>query len=848
MARKPGNTAQATGTNGSRDIRSFFGAGRPSKSATPAVSSLQASQESRPEILRSQSSNAAASEGPTHARDQVRNVKPPPRQTTTRSTRSKKAQERTADADTIVVASGWAVSPTTTGFPLPALTSSSLDTSVSSLSELQTTPVLPASLRRLIYQTPGRSRHRSRSRTPGKDATPRKSPSGQNSGSSRKIRFSSLPTLTKHSPEPEEITTPRRRLFGQSPAKRTASQSPPGSPTAGMLPDMSSLRKSRPSSTLKRDSSGEPKPTGTPNSLPSLPSLPSSLSIPSSPSTAKKRPTLTGDAVIKGSDDEDDVDSFSDDSFPDLDMLGPTKPRPDGTPKAKRRARIVHKSPLTIQPKHKFDFKTLDAHSQRHDVLFDSPKRPAAPEVKDEVMEDVGASPSKARQKLIEIAGVKTEEDAGKAIKAMERTDAGASRTKWYFFNNDHSGPGEPTPFPKRCAKGPWSFLAKAETRDRHILSGMPASLAITVELPDDLYLWILDMATVEQVSVLREEYRRIAAASGKHIERLVTPQRLEETLRRLGAADHVGDEVLKPVREIRDVYVDRDWQPFQSFLEWLYWVAAQLIHDSVVFAVKMLLRMAADRVVLENADILTHHQHALEGLVNSVADNVWDGFCSEICSSLYHGFDKTSLRILPLLCMPVTSPKLHELRRRLAVAFFLRDAALASEHPDDAISLRLAIARVKDSDFQIGPRTNYTDLKALVQLLDMAVDDGSFVHNRDDQEHEKEFNAEIDDLAKRLKAIWRGINDTGAANLARTEAKSVLEWVGERLNYSVRTRRPPTQSIFGDQGPSSAKKKRQQDFMHKFVHSRKNRPAETTDAKVELPSSEDDTFVTALG
>ncbi|GKT50735.1 uncharacterized protein ColSpa_10916 [Colletotrichum spaethianum] len=569
--------------------------------------------------------------------------------------------------------------------------------------------------------------------------------------------------------------------------------------------------------------------------------------MPPSPSTAKKRLTLARDTVIKGSDEENDDDSFSDDSFPDLDMLGPSKPRPDGTPKAKRRAKMVHKSPLTIQPKHKFDFKTLDAHSRRHDVLFDSPKRQGAPEVKDEVMEDLGVSPSKARQKLIEIAGVKTEEDADKAMKAMDRTDAGASRTKWYFFKKD-GGLGEPAPFPKKCAKGPWSFLGKAGSRDRHLMSGMPASLAITVGLPDDLYLWILDMVSVEQVNVLREEYRRIAAANRKQVKRLITPQRLEETLRRLGAADYVGDEVLKPVREVRDIYADYDWQPFQSFLEWLYWVAAQLSHDSVVFAVKMLLRMAADRVILENADILTHHQHTLEGLVNTVEDAVWGDFCFEICSSLYHGFDKTSLRILPLLCMPVTSPKLHELRRRLAVAFFLRDAALASEHPDDAISLRLVIARVKDSDFHISHRTDYTDLKALVQLLDMAVDDGSFVRDENNREHEREFNAEIDDLARRLKAIWRGINDTGAANLARTETKSVLEWVGERLNYSVRTKRPPTQSIFGDQGPSSAKKRRQQDFMQKFVHSRRNKPAETTDIKAESPSSEDDTFVTALG
>ncbi|KAI8275618.1 hypothetical protein K4K60_008530 [Colletotrichum sp. SAR11_57] len=456
-------------------------------------------------------------------------------------------------------------------------------------------------------------------------------------------------------------------------------------------------------------------------------------------------------------------------------MLGPRKPGADpcGTPRAKRRAIMVHKSPLTIQPKHKFDFKTLDAHSRRHDVKFDSPKRAPKVEVKDEIMVD--ASPSKSRQKLIEIAGVKTEEDADKAMKAMERTNTSGSKTRWYFFKEVDAQ--TPLPFPKKSAKGSWSFLEKAGTRDRHIMSGMPTSLAASIGLPDQLYLWVLNMVNVEKVGVLREEYCRLAAANKKQVR------------------------------------------------------------------LNMLLRMAADKMVIENPDVLMAHQLALAELVDNVQDGVWNEFCTEICSSLYHGFDKASLRILPLTCMPVTSSKLHELRRRLAVSFFLRDAALADQHPDTTMSLRLVIARVKDSDFQLSRKTDYADLKAQVLLLDMAVDDGSFTSNKDDREHEKNFNAEIDDLAQRLKAIWRGINDTGAANLTRTEAKSVLEWVGQRLSYSVRTRPPPTQSIFGDQGPSSAKKRRQQDFMKKFVHGRKNK-----EVTKEESSDADETFVSALG
>ncbi|KAL3303833.1 hypothetical protein RB213_015937 [Colletotrichum asianum] len=830
MARPKGSSGQAAGaTNGNRDIRSFFGA-RPAVKKTQ--NTLTSSQETR--ATGASSASPASSPGaeipPTAlSSTQVRDVKKAPstRQTQGKRKRASLVQDENSkppadhSGDSITVS----VSP-----PQPAPTASaaaSLHTSTS-LSEIRTTPSLF-------------SPQRSSLRTPGRRSSGTKDlnmpPSGRATGSARKVRFSSAPSTPGQSSD-VEATTPKRLLFSGS--KKPTSVSPPEA-LAADLPSLSSLKRNDLLGTPKRGQTGQAAGNDTPSSLPSLPDLPSSPSEPVSPSIARKRTALDRDAVIKGSDDEDDDDSFSDCSLPDLDMLGPRKPGADpcGTPRAKRRAIMVHKSPLTIQPKHKFDFKTLDAHSRRHDVKFDSPKRAPKVEVKDEIMVD--ASPSKSRQKLIEIAGVKTEEDADKAMKAMERTNTSGSKTRWYFFKEVDAQ--TPLPFPKKSAKGSWSFLEKAGTRDRHIMSGMPTSLAASIGLPDQLYLWVLNMVNVEKVGVLREEYCRLAAANKKQIRRLITPKQLSEVFRQLGAADHIGDETLQPVREIRDIYEERDWKPLQSCLEWLHNIARYFRHDTIAYAVNMLLRMAADKMVIENPDVLMAHQLALAELVDNVQDGVWNEFCTEICSSLYHGFDKASLRILPLTCMPVSSSKLHELRRRLAVSFFLRDAALADQHPDKTMSLRLAIARVKDSDFQLSRKTDYADLKAQVLLLDMALDYGSFTSDKDDREHEKNFNAEIDDLAQRLKAIWRGINDTGAANLTRTEAKSVLEWVGQRLSYSVRTRPPPTQSIFGDQGPSSAKKRRQQDFMKKFVHGRKNK-----EVTKEESSDADETFVSALG
>lgn len=613
MARKPDNTAKAASGNGNRDIRSFFAAGQAAKATESTLPSSQASEDFNTENSTSPSSTPGL-ELPNGARARTRSqdVKVQ-RQTGSKDAHSRKAQDERSYKST---ESQGGIRGTQ--------------------AELQPN----SALRRLLY-TPERKRsrsRRSRSRTPMKNsATPKLIPSGAATGSSRKVRFSSLPLSARQSPEPEEeATTPRRLLFERTPpAHKAATESPPGSPSANALPELPPLLKNKPLGTPKRIISSGPTVHGTPDSLPSLPSLPSSPSMLPSPSTTKTRPTLTRDAVIKGSDDEDDEDdSFSDCSLPDLDMLIPSKPRIDGTPKAKRRAKMVHKSPLTIQPKHKFDFKTLDAHSRRHDALFDSPKRPAQVELKDEVMNDAETSPSKARQKLIEIAGVKTEEDTDKALKAMERTDAGASKTKWYFFKKDGGATNQPAPFPKKCAKGPWSFLGKAGTRDQHILSGMPTNLAASVGLPDDLYLWILDMVYIEKVGILREEYRKLASANAKQIKRLVTPRQLEESLRRLGASDHIGDETLKPVREVRDIYADRDWKPLRSFLEWLYCVADHLSYESVVYGIKLLLRMATDKIVLENPDILVVYQHALAALVNTVEYSAWNDFVSrESCN-----------------------------------------------------------------------------------------------------------------------------------------------------------------------------------------------------------------------
>ena len=125
-------------------------------------------------------------------------------------------------------------------------------------------------------------------------------------------------------------------------------------------------------------------------------------------------------------------------------------------------------------------------------------------------------------------------------------------------------------------------------------------------------------------------------------------------------------------------------------------------------------------------------------------------------------------------------------------------------------------------------------ELRASIILLNMAVDDGSFVATSD-PEDEKAFNADVDALARRLREIWRRINDSGM-KLDRTKAKSVIEWVQQRMSHSVRTRKQMKKSIFDtvhrdDDDPSLP---RQQNYMRTFL----GKPVGVKGGSSALPSA----------
>jgi hypothetical protein len=121
-----------------------------------------------------------------------------------------------------------------------------------------------------------------------------------------------------------------------------------------------------------------------------------------------------------------------------------------------------------------------------------------------------------------------------------------------------------------------------------------------------------------------------------------------------------------------------------------------------------------------------------------------------------------------------------------------------------------------------------------------MAVDDGSIV-KFEDGDDEKKFNEEVDELASKLREIWRKTNDSGM-KLARTEAKSVVEWVQQRLLHSVRTRKRARESVFDMAGQQDDPfLPRQREYMKKFLQKTAKAPPAEESAPAE---TEADTIV----
>jgi len=283
----------------------------------------------------------------------------------------------------------------------------------------------------------------------------------------------------------------------------------------------------------------------------------------------------------------------------------------------------------------------------------------------------------------------------------------------------------------------------------------------------------------------------------------MMLPEAVQKLLQALGGRPHATNITLKvmPVPEIMDPYRDCEWTKLRSVVRLLGQIAKSMPQKTRTYTICTLLRLSIDGIVLENVDLLSLVQETVHSLSKFIPDGLCEVSHREICASMFNYVEQATLRLQVVRCMPVTSLRLHDLRRRLAMAFYYDDLAYSIQPSHLLIDLYLITKRLDDPPFKINERTDYHELAALISLLDIAVDNGQSVQlDLKDEQVERHFNEDVDALDARIKTLWSSINDAGASFISRIEAKEVMEAVRHRLIYAVRTQPRPKRSVFDEE------------------------------------------------
>ncbi|KAI1755761.1 hypothetical protein F4782DRAFT_538228 [Xylaria castorea] len=607
----------------------------------------------------------------------------------------------------------------------------------------------------------------------------------------------------------------------------------------------------------------------------------SSLSdLPSSPRTPQKPAArvFSRDEEIKESDDSEDD---SDDSLGSITnalgyRAGPAAHRRDpnvlSTPQAKRIASGIHRSPLTLQPKkHKFDLKALINHSREIERTEESFRKADAliaqtgrhSDNSDD--SDAENDPKRLEETACKLfVGSDDEDGKGDKIRrAFKRSkDDDISSCKHCYFFNQEEAPPTPSKnaFPRKKATGRWKCLSQPDARPRAFKMGLPHTFLTQGEtLPDELYLWVLDEICREQNAELRRQYIHLTELCDNNTSRLVDDKRLYDLLEGVGGLKYTRELTkFKGTTDVRHEYLERNWSSLVVFLQLLDRIAPSLQVASNVNAVQLLLRMSMDPVVA--AVVREHYTRALTTLVSNLAKlkSKWNIACDAICAYIYKSIDDLELKLTVLLSIPSSITHLVDLRRRIAAESLFDEPGLGSKAIDPYLSFERIRDRLDEDDFKSTNRVDFDfeRLRALTTLLDIVIDRaefmrpaiiitdgtagtksatppeaGSLPNPEDAAAAEQKFNAEVDILAARVKAIHDRIRDKAS----RKNVKLSLLGLEKRLRYAVRTRPPPRCEIFAFEGPSArtgsdVNVPKQRDFMRQWAQKKKAERQERED------------------
>lgn len=447
----------------------------------------------------------------------------------------------------------------------------------------------------------------------------------------------------------------------------------------------------------------------------------------------------------------------------------------------------------------------------------------------------------------LKAAAADDSDEGERVMLAMQRTGALDGEEKFYYFGGLNDSVINEA-FPSATEDEPqWiEKLRNQRWRVQACLSGYAAELASKNGLPESIQVWMARQLLHEKRDDLCEAYIGILESCPlalneepqfiHPLSRFNEESQLINSLSKFYKVRYTSHNEQVPQRPHRIEYALRIAQHFKP--------REAAGNDETL--VHLIFGMI-DANVQQNASLCGAFEDCIENILAQTEGHDMQEFYHGVDTSFIRTDVPTRIKCRAIAAIPAFSERSHTIRRRLALATLLGDqfkspnSEHCREHLDDYYNASRILGHLKSApDFAISEKTNYSILNPLIQVLDIAIGNGfdNFHEQSSSKDATKRFNAQIDDFIDQLSIMASRIRDAGTTHLGRTQAKSAIERLVKRLEYSVRTKPRLRKGVFSGRLTVD---ERQRDILESFL--------KATDAKAGTPKGleQDDVALGAI-
>ncbi|KAA8618411.1 hypothetical protein PtrV1_07840 [Pyrenophora tritici-repentis] len=409
----------------------------------------------------------------------------------------------------------------------------------------------------------------------------------------------------------------------------------------------------------------------------------------------------------------------------------------------------------------------------------------------------------------------------------------------FHFFGDPSDSIPVLSKFPTRSLPGQrWArSLKDPSTRDQAFITGFVDQVFRIQRLPEELASWMIDQFCSNHNESLNARYLDILESHHEHLETLLGPERLYVLFKAIGANMHQLDHEteLAPTSLPKSEHSLPLPPTLKSLARLLEGAAPWLRTKARGHALFMLCHVCLDDRVVADSEVLCAIQDAIEALVCHFADNyrlnsavgspllqdvqsLISSQLSDIIPQLLAKVTHPTLQRNLICAFPARSPLTAYLQRHLALAFLVHPVSVDVPLADPKVSDILLDHLDKSPDFRVNRDVDYSLLAAQFTLLDIAIGPGlstvpyqPLLSPTPSQagssptrallpatSEVKNFNNQVDTLARRIKLLGNSIIEIGAGDLSILETKDCIERLVARLEHSVRIGGKKVHNVFG--------------------------------------------------